>query len=80
MSMNIDDVLATIQGLREDKAEAYKYWKTSKKKMRASERAMTLATYARQLEALDRVITILLNQQADTSQTTEQTNEPASLL
>jgi hypothetical protein len=62
--MNNDEVLATIKGLRKNKAEAYKYWQTSKKQIRPSERAMTLASYAREIEALDRVIIKLLNEQA----------------
>lgn len=62
--MNIDEVLSTVKVLRNERAAIYKYWQTSRKKIRPSERAMTLAHYASQIEALDRVINMLLNQQA----------------
>src|SRR4051812_37830276 len=44
--MNADETLSTIKGLRDERARAYKYWETSKRKIRASERAMTLAACA----------------------------------
>jgi len=63
--MNLDETLRTIQELRRQRAELYKYWQKSKRKIRPSERAMTLATYDREIETLDRVITILLNMLAE---------------
>lgn len=65
MTMNIDEILRTIKELRKQRAELHEYWRKTKKKIRDSERAMTLATYAREIEALDRVIAMLLNRQAE---------------
>ena len=70
--MTLDEVLSIIKALRKQRAELHNYWATTKRKIRPSERAMALAAYQRELEALDRVINLLLIEQAnDTTQQQE---------